>query len=82
MTEPIDTHARDMAGEALRTADVAMTKIEGLEKTSADRWVQVQSAFDRIFKRQWGMMLAILSGMVTIIAGMAAVLAKTFGLLP
>lgn len=82
MTEAIDTHARDMAGEAQRTADVAMTKIEGLEKTSADRWGQVQLAFDRIFKRQWGMMFAILSGLVTVIAGMAAVIAKTYGFLP
>ena len=75
MSEAIDTKARDMAAEAKTTAEVALTKIEGHEVICAERWIQVQAAISRIFKRQWAAMTAIM-------VGMAVIIAKQFGLLP
>ncbi len=75
MTEAIDTEARKMASDAKTAAEVANTKIDGHEVVCAERWQTVQQAIQKIFKRQWAAVTAIM-------AGMAVIIAKQFGILP
>ena len=64
-----------MASDARTIAEIATTKIDSHEVICAERWELVQGMINRLFKRWWGAVTAIM-------AGMAVIIAKQFGLLP
>lgn len=67
MARPVPRPPSEVAARALEIATIANTKIDGHEKTCAERYQQILAQLSAIFRFQWKIMFGVLGVAVLII---------------